>query len=340
MTDKSYGVGLDCGTMNLVSARDNGKSGVSFSRVRNAFLELESDALRMLKLKKVPFVQDGDSVIVMDDAALSIANFMRRELRRPLARGLIAAGELQGQKILSLLISRVLSEPQVEDEPCYYSVPAAPLDAPGQDVRYHEEVLRKIITSFGYKALPFNEAQAIVYSNSEEFSGLAISFGSGMANVALVSDTLLGLSFSLTSGGGDWVDSNAARAVGSTQSKICSIKEAGVDLLNPNGIEQEAIATYLKAMIRETLNRIGREFKANSSSIGISGPVPLILSGGSTKATNFLKVFQAEFASLKGFPIPISEVRLARDPMTAVAEGLLILANQEDLVYLRGRYVL
>lgn len=332
------GVGLDAGTMNLVSARMSEGGTTSFRRVRNAFLDLELDALRMLKLKKVPFVQEEDRVIVMDDAALSIANFLQRELRRPLARGLISAGELQAQKILSLLISRVLSEPLVENEPCYYSVPAAPLDSPGQDVRYHTEVLRKIIASYGYKPVPFNEAQAIVFSNGEDFSGLALSYGSGMANVALVSDTLLGMSFSLTSGGGDWIDANAARALGSTASKMCAIKEAGVDLLNPVGIEQEAIATYITAMVRETIARMAKEFKQNKGSLGISGEIPLIVSGGTTRATNFLKLFQREFDAVRStFPIKISEVRAARDPMTAVADGLLVLASQEELCYPGGK---
>ncbi len=42
-------------------------------------------------------------------------------------------------------------------------------------------------------------------------------------------------------------------------------------------------------------------------------------------------ITEEEFEAMKkkGFPIQISEVRQAKDPMTAVAEGLLVLAMQE-----------
>jgi hypothetical protein len=218
-------------------------------------------------------------------------------------------------------------------EKCCYSVPAAPVDAPDQDVLYHQEVLRKIIESYGYTAEPFNEAQAVIYSNSEEFSGLAFSFGSGMVNVALVCDTLLGVSFSTTRGGGDWIDSNAARAVGSTPTAICAIKEAGVDLLNPVGHEQGAIATYITAMIRDVLKTTLMEFKKNSGGVAVPVPIPIILSGGTSRAKNFVEVFRREFEAIrKNFPVPVSAVIPAADPMTSVAEGLLTLAMQEDLL--------
>jgi cobyrinic acid a,c-diamide synthase len=46
-------------------------------------------------------------------------------------------------------------------------------------------------------------------------------------------------------------------------------------------------------------------------------------------AGGFLELFKDEFQQVKGFPIEISEIRAAADPMTAVAEGLLVLAKQE-----------
>ena len=62
--------------------------------------------------------------------------------------------------------------------------------------------------------------------------------------------------------------------------------------------------------------------------------IPFIISGGTSKAGGFLEVFQEQFARIKkqGFPIQISEVRAATDPLTAVAEGLLVLAMDEHEV--------
>ena len=46
-TQESRGVGLDCGTMNLVSARRTPK-GIETRRMRDAFLDLPSESKKML----------------------------------------------------------------------------------------------------------------------------------------------------------------------------------------------------------------------------------------------------------------------------------------------------
>jgi hypothetical protein len=249
-----------------------------------------------------------------------------------LSRGIISSAELDAQQILSLLIENVLGPPVSPNEHCFYSIPAEPVDDVAQDIIYHTEVFRKILAELGYTPHPMNEAMAIIYSQcmKENFSGLAASFGSGMINIALAYQTVKGLDFSV-SRSGDWVDSHAAKAVGSTASRMCSIKERGVDLANPQSREQEALALYIRALIKYCLENIAIQFKKVRTAIELPDPVPFIISGGTSKANGFMKVFIEEFEAIKrkGFPIEISEVRAARDPMTAVAEGLLVLAMEE-----------
>ena len=325
------GVGLDVGTMNIVSARLSGEKVVT-KRVRDAFIDLDLEAKKTLRLSKVNYVEEAGNLIVLGDSALTMANLFKREVRRPLARGVISAGELEAQKILSLLCFNVLNHPIIEGEHCFYSVPASPIDDPEQDVVYHQEVFRKILTEHGYMPHPMNEAMAIVYSQCarENFSGLAVSFGSGMCNVALAYQTVKGMEFSLARGG-DYIDGHAAKAMGSTASRMCSIKEKGVDLANPQSREEEAIVLYVRALIKYCLENIAGQFRRVQNTINLPEPVPFIISGGTTKAGGFIAVFKEEFEAIKkrGFPIPISEIRLATDPMTAVAEGLLILAGEE-----------
>lgn len=325
------GVGLDVGTMNIVSARLSGEKVVT-KRVRDAFIDLDLEAKKTLRLSKVNYVEEQGNLIVLGDSALTMANLFKREVRRPLARGVISAGELEAQKILSLLVFNVLSDPIVEGEHCYYSVPASPIDDPDQDVVYHQEVFRKILAEHGYTPHPMNEAMAIVYSQcaAEQFSGLAVSFGSGMCNVALAYQTVKGMEFSLARGG-DYIDGHAAKAMGSTASRMCSIKEKGVDLASPKSREEEAIVLYVRALIKYCLENIAAQFRRVQNTINLPEPIPFVISGGTTKAGGFLNVFQEEFEAIKkrGFPIPITEIRLASDPMTAVAEGLLVLAGEE-----------
>ncbi len=326
-------VGLDIGTMNLVSARQTGDGQhVETKRIRDAFIDLDLDAKKTLRLSKVDYVEQGGNLVVLGDSALNMANLFKREVRRPLSRGVISAGELDAQQILSLLVSHVLGAPVAPGEHCFYSVPASPIDDEGQDIIYHQEVFRKIITEHGYTPHPMNEAMAIVYSQcaQENFSGLAVSFGSGMCNIALAYQTVKGMDFSVARGG-DWIDSHAAKATGSTSSRICAIKEKGVELTQPKSRDEEAIALYIRALIKYCLENIAIQFRKVQSTLDLPEPIPFVISGGTSRAGGFLDVFRDEFETIKkkGFPIQISEIRPAKDPMTAVAEGLLVLAMEE-----------
>lgn len=255
------------------------------------------------------------------------ANMLRLEAKRPLAQGLIASSDIEGQRVLSHLLASILGDPLVVGEPCYYSVPAPPIDVQGRDVIYHTAIFKKIVDSLGYKATPTNEAMAIVYSNcvAEDFSGLAISYGSGMVNVALAYKTAEVAMFSFARGG-DWVDQSVAQALGTTASKVTSIKEKGIDLKNPANNTDEVIAVYIRNLIRYTLERTAKYLKEQR--VSVDEPIPLVVSGGTTKAGSFLDVFKEEFHAIQnrgGFSFSVSEIRQATDPMSAVADGLLIL---------------
>lgn len=318
--------------MNIVSARQTTADKVVTSRVRDAFIDLDPEVKRTLRMTKVSYVEQGGNLIVLGDSALNMANLFKREVRRPLSRGVISPGEIEAQQILSLLVFNVLEDPVGENEHCYFSVPSSPIDDPEQDIVYHTEIFRKIVTEHGYTAHPTNEAMAIIYSQcaAENFSGLAVSVGAGMCNVALAYQTVKGMDFSLARGG-DWVDSHAAKALASTSARVCSIKEKGVDLAKPTTREEEAIALYIRALIRYALENIANQFRRVQNTLNLPEPIPFVVSGGTSKAGGFMEVFNEEFEAIKkrSFPIQISEIRAAKDPMTAVAEGLLVLATEE-----------
>jgi hypothetical protein len=329
---KHYGRGLDVGTMNLVCAQRTGKDKVETSRVRDAFLDLDAGAKKMLKLSGVNFINRGDDgMIVVGDAAMEMANVFGREARRPLSQGLIAAGEIDALDVLGVMIKNLLGEPKVAGEVCYFSVPAAPVDDPSRDIVYHKGVFERIVTECGYTAVAGNEAMAIIYAETaaEGFSGLGISFGSGMCNLAMSVSGMEGFSFSVARGG-DWIDAGAAKATGSTQSRMCALKEKGFDLTAPEGREQEALALYYKALIEYALDQTAKEFLKIKDKFSLPRPIPIVVSGGTSLAGNFLPFFEETFeAKRKRFPFEISGIRQASDPMNAVARGLLIQAIQD-----------
>jgi hypothetical protein len=330
MSEKALGVGIDCGTMNIVAARRKAGGKMDTMRIRDAFLDLPAEAKKRLKLAGVNFIEQGEDIIVVGDAALDMANLFGQEARRPLAKGLIAAGEIDALGVLGVLMRNVLGEPREPGEICYYSVPAAPVDE-DRDVVYHQGVLGRIVEECGYSAYPSNEAMAIVFAETakEGFSGLALSYGSGMTNAALAINGVQGLAFSVARGG-DWIDHGAAKAIGSTASRMCALKERGIDLQAPNGREQEALAFYYRNLIEYSIDAIAAEFTKIKDKFSIPKAVPLVVSGGTALAGNFQQFFESVFAKKrKRFPIEISEIRMASDPLNAVAKGLLIQAMQE-----------
>jgi len=328
----SLGVGLDMGTMNIVRARRTSE-GVVSDRMRDAFIDLPREHKKMLKLSGMNYVETGDDLVIVGDDAYTIANMFSREVRRPLQSGLVSAGEINALEILGILVRHVLGDPVEENEVCYFSVPAAPVDALDRDVIYHRGVLERIVTDCGFKAHPSNEALAIIYSecSKDKFSGIAFSFGSGMTNVALAMGTIEGLSFSVARGG-DWIDHGAAKSTGSTQARMCALKEKGLNLMDPQGREQEALTVYYKNLIEYAIDNVAKEFDKIKGKFSLPKPIPIVVSGGTSKAGGFLEFFKQVFDEKRAkFPIEVSEVRAAKEPLEAVARGLLVQAMQEYL---------
>ena len=77
-------LGLDIGTCYLVCARKdsiNPESSVKINSIRDAFLDIEYEAstMNMLKMSNVSYVQEGDTVYIVGEPALNIANLLKKE---------------------------------------------------------------------------------------------------------------------------------------------------------------------------------------------------------------------------------------------------------------------
>ena len=157
-----------------------------------------------------------------------------------------------------------------------------------------------------------------------------------MVNICLMYQTIIGMSFSLARSG-DWIDNSTAKSTGTTASRIQAIKEKGIDLMDPTKgdpktqREREAIIVYYKSLILYALDSIRQEFLKKQGTIDLPISIPIILSGGTALAGNFLEFFKSAFDTVKDkFPIPISDIRLATDRLNAVAQGLLVAALNYD----------
>jgi hypothetical protein len=325
--------GLDCGTSFYIAATED-----TIKKQRNAFLTVDGEVnqvKRMLKRQGIPFVEKANKVHIVGQHAFNYAQiFSTAELRRPMKSGLLNPTEKDSLPVLNAIIGELLGD-ATENETCVYCIPSKPIDVQ-REVSYHEDVLRTIIEQYGYNVKKIEEAVAIGYEGlvDTQLTGVAISMGAGMCNIAVMYQGMTALSFSV-SRGGDWVDENVSMDTGVPQAKVTNIKETSTTLdlssaTYQNIYEEDtdeanvliAIRSYYGALINYLLTNLKVQFEGVENVPNFPEAVPIVIGGGTALVKGFLDVFNEQFDQDE-FPIPISEIVLIEDAHTAVSRGCL-----------------
>ena len=330
-TGLEMGRGLDVGTANLVSSAQDVEGNVCIKIQRNAFIDIDSDdyTRNMLTKLGVQYVVIDNRMVVLGDPAFELANIFNRETRRPMADGFISPHETDAMPIEKLLLENLLGTPTEKAEICYFSVPAEPIDA-DLNVVYHKGVFSGLLKKLGYSPKALLEGHAVVFSDlaEDDFTGIGVSCGGGMFNVCVAYKSIPALSFSTTPGG-DWIDRNVATVLGIKASRAAAIKEKGIDLMDTQGREEEAVEIYYRNLISYTLENIKSRFTSSEGMPNFPDPISIVCSGGTSMIGGFVEVFKEEFESIN-FPIDVKEIRLAEDPLYSVAKGCLVAALSES----------
>lgn len=323
--------GLDCGTGNFLCSDAKG-----IRLQRNAFLSVDKSVTttKQLKLLKVPYVEMGNRLHIVGKKAFEYAQvFGTSDLRRPMANGLLNPAEQDAFPILKVIIGQLLGKPSSKKEQVIYCVPGRPLDD-SREVDFHEDVLSQIIDSLGFSSRAINEGVALGTAGliNDELTGIAMSFGAGMCNVAIMYAGMSALQFSVAKGG-DWIDSNVHRDTGTTIAKAQALKEKGDYTIDPNSSEsrsreQHAVKTYYEVLIRYLLSNISKQFESQEMP-NFPRPVPIVLGGGGSMVNGFIEVFKEQFTQQE-FPLNISDIRLVDEPLTAVSRGCYLEAKLDD----------
>jgi len=322
---KVVSVGLDVGTMHLVCVR----SDTDDIRVtRNVFLEVDKDDIP--DIADISYVEsDEGETYVIGSHAFELANMLGQKISRPMEKGLISSKELNAIDVLTLMIKDLIGETKDKEMYCSYSIPAEAIDDE-RSVTYHEGVFARILNSLGVNHTSVNEAMAIIFSEcaKEKFSGIGISFGAGMANVAIAYKGIEVLKFS-TARAGDWIDKQVAADMGVVPNRVTNKKEkymklkGEVDVKNKKDRRMlEALFYYHKALIEYTIKKIIKEFKEKVD-IELDDPIPIVVSGGTSLPEGFVTLFKQVIMKSE-LPFEVSEIRRAKNPLSAVANGLLI----------------
>ena len=325
--------GLDCGTSFYIAATEE-----LVKKQRNAFLTVDGEVnqvKRMLKRQGIPFVEKANKVHIVGQHAFNYAQiFSTAELRRPMKSGLLNPTEKDSLPVLNAIIGELLGEAKGK-ETCVYCIPSKPIDVK-RETSYHEDVLKTIIEQYGYTVKVIEEAVAIGYEGlvDTQLTGVAISMGAGMCNIAVMYQGMTALSFSV-SRGGDWVDENVSMDTGVSKAKVTNIKETSTTLdlssaTYQNIYEEEtdeanvliAIRSYYGALINYLLTNLKVQFEGVENVPNFPEAVPIVIGGGTSLVKGFLDVFNEQFDQ-DDFPIPISEIIHIEDAHTAVARGCL-----------------
>ncbi|SVB56120.1 uncharacterized protein METZ01_LOCUS208974, partial [marine metagenome] len=211
----------------------------------------------------------------------------------------------------------------------YYCVPAQPIDA-DFDVEYHKQILNGVFQEIGYKNINvMTEGLAIVYSELAEtqYTGIGMSFGAGMCNIVYAFMGMPVFAFSL-SRGGDWIDAHAAQHTDETNNVVTAIKEeAGFNIHETNtGIQQavsiyyESLLTYVVEQFKELYDRTPKKKLPN-----VTMKMPIVVAGGTSLVGGFVERLSELIK--EDFPIPVSEVKHAKEPLFAVCNGLYAAAE-------------
>jgi hypothetical protein len=329
-------VATDIGTGFISSAekgKDEGK--VVFRKVRDCFFKVDPKEFlgganpmfgeKMLKKTGAHFIKVNDTLYILGDSAYKMAGTVHKETLRPMSKGVLNPDEPESAVMVGELIKAVSGKAESPDDTLFFCVPAEPVDAEF-DVEYHRETLIEVFSKLGYENINvMNEGLAVVFSelSEENFTGIGMSFGAGMVNVCYSFMGMPVLSFAI-SRGGDYIDQSAAKQVNDTANTMTFVKEKGMSIKDPKDENEKAIAIYYKTLLKYLVAQIKHLYNSKDKKDlpNLFEPIPVVVAGGTSLVGDFIDVLNETIKEEGDFPIPVSEVRHAEEPLFAVSHGL------------------
>ncbi|HUQ92340.1 MAG TPA: hypothetical protein VM120_11720 [Bryobacteraceae bacterium] len=324
-------LGLDVGTSRVVLAQKPGKE-FQYRTQLNAFVRIPYTKIteKVLQKEQVPFTVNSQELVVHGNESERFADLLGRETRRPMRGGVINPGEPESEEQLGQILRSLLSNGAGEGQKLYFSVPAPPLGFP-DTTTYHEATVRQLLSGMGYDVESINEGLAVVYGELEDsnYTGIGVSCGGGLCNVSLAYLSVPVLSFSIAKAG-DFIDSSAAQAAGELATRIRIAKE-GEFHFNGHFTDKvkQVISVYYDDMIQSLVSGMREAFSSTKTIPKLGRPIPLVLSGGSVMPAGFQERFERVLKA-SDFPVAISEIRIAKEPLHSTAKGALLAALSES----------
>jgi hypothetical protein len=323
-------IGLDVGTSRIVVAsRPN--DDFAFRSHLNAFVAVPFTKMtaRTLKKEGILHLVKGAEILIYGNESERFADLFHLEARRPMSGGMLNPGEPESLPLIRRIFEALGAAGGDDAQRLCYSVPAPPLGCESK-VTYHEAVLQELLGEMGHEARSINEGMAVIYSELEDsnYTGIGISCGGGLCNVALAYLSAPLFNFSVPKAG-DFVDSSAAAVTNEVATRVRIVKETSFGFNGHYADKvQQALGIYYLDMIQALIEGLHKAFSDTLNVPKIGRPIPIVLSGGSVLAGGFRERFEKTLRE-NPLPVQISEVRLAADPLNTTAKGALVAAVTE-----------
>jgi len=324
--DSTSPLGLDVGTSRICLAQRAGDE-FQYETQLNAFVTVPYSKMTegVLKKQKVPHTVTGPEIIVHGNESDRFADLLNVETRRTMTKGVLNPAEPGSLDMMRKIINAMVETAKSKQKLCF-TVPAAPLGHE-DNLTYHETTLRQILTDMGYEVQSINEGLSIVYAEMDQtsYTGIGISCGGGLCNVCLAYLSVPVMSFSIPRAG-DYIDTSAASVTGERINRIRLEKEESFHFngFSPGKLHQ-VLSVYYDEMIHSLVNGMKQAIAGTRNMPKMGKPIPIVLSGGTAMPEGFKERFQ-EVLKESEFQLPISEVRLAGDPLHTAAKGALVAA--------------
>ena len=332
-TSSTRAVGVDIGT-GFISCAEKEQDDIKFRKIRDAFFKLNPSKFlegsanqfgeSMLKNAGAHYVKVDGVLYVLGDDAFKFASLFHQECLRPMSKGVLNPKQPVSNLMVGELVKAIAGRPTSDDDVLYYCVPAEPIDA-DFDVEYHKQILGGVFDDLGYKNVNvMTEGLAVVYSElaDTQYTGIGMSVGAGMCNIVYSFMGIPVFSFSL-SRGGDWIDAHAAQHTDETHNVVTAVKERADFSLydSTNGI-QKAISIYYESLLSYVVEQFKELYERTSKRDlpNVTEEMPIVVAGGTSLVMGFVE--RLKELTAEDFPVPISEIKHAEQPLFAVSNGL------------------
>jgi len=319
-------LGLDIGTSRICLAQREAQD-YKFQTQLNAFVTVPYANMTeaVLSRENIPHTVAGDEIVVHGNESDRFADLLNVDTRRTMTKGVLNPSEPDSLNMLRKIVESLVPR-TTEPSKLYFTVPAAPLGAEN-NLTYHEASLRQMLSGMGYQVKSINEGLSVIYSELEStnFTGIGISCGGGLCNVCVAYLSVPVMSFSIPKAG-DYIDSAASGMTGELSNRIRIAKE---DSFHFNGFYADKVlqvlSVYYDEMIQSLVEGLKQAFSNSRNLPKQKRELPVVLSGGTALPAGFRDRFEKLFVEAN-LPIPVSEIRMASNPLHSSAKGALVAA--------------